>query len=101
MALTVDRLKEIASFLHPVQVKWYEIGQELGVEIGTLEEIKAQCSDPVHCLHKVLMEWLKSVSSPTWKALANALRSRAVDEVALAEKGKKPVWQSNLVIWFQ
>ena len=88
MVLSRDNINEIFCILLSVLEKWYEIGKELGVQEEILVRIKTQCTDPVDCLHKVLMEWLESASSPpTWNVLADALCSCNVNEEALAKKG--------------
>ncbi len=80
-------LKTVRQLLFDIRVKWYDIGLELDVAVGTLESIKSSYHDPKDCLREMLKEWLKSISPPpTWKRLATALRSSAVNEKSLAQK---------------
>ena len=71
--------------LNDAHAKWYDIGLQLCVSVGTLDAIKEQYDDPSHCLRKTLTTWLKTCPSPpTWKNIVDALRSSTVGEVRLA-----------------
>lgn len=87
--LTLQDLKNVRDFLHGVAVKWYDIGIELELDIGELQSIEQRYrGDTGACLREMLIVWLKSLHPPpTRRALANALRARAVGEAALAEQG--------------
>ena len=88
MSLAIEDLKTVRELLHDIRVKWYDIGVELDVDIGTLESIRSRYHDPKDCLREMLREWLKSISpQPTWKRLSIALRASAVGETSLAQKG--------------
>ena len=89
--LTIDDLKEVRDLLFDVRRKWYDIGIELDVKVDELDTIKADCDDVANkCLTELLIKWLKRIKpQPTWKALEQALRSKAVNEQELAKKGKK------------
>ena len=79
--LTVDDLRTVIKELNNVCAKWYNIGVQLGVSVGTLDAIEKQYSDPSDCLRKTLMTWLKS-STPTWTNIVDALN--IVGEARLA-----------------
>jgi len=54
--------------------KWYDIGIELGLELGVLDAIEEDYprkSD--RCLQKTLDKWLKLIPDATWKTLEVAL----------------------------
>ena len=88
MALNVGNLREVRALLYSVRSKWYDIGIELEIEIGTLESIKHQFKRPEDCLREVLIVWLKTVDPlPAWQTLADALRADAIGEADLAEQG--------------
>ena len=71
--------------LNDVRAKWYNIGLQLHVSVGTLDAIKEQYDDPSHCLRETLKTWLKtSPSAPTWSNTVDALRSSTVGELRLA-----------------
>ena len=71
--------------LNDVRAKWYNIGLQLHVSVGTLDAIKEQYDDPSHCQRETLKTWLKtSLSAPTWSNIVDALRSSTVGEVRLA-----------------
>lgn len=86
MALTLTKVRD---FLYGVRLKWYDIGLELEIEEEELDVIKhKENNDPSKCLREMIKVWLKSVDKPpTWEALAEALKAKAVNEVALARKG--------------
>ena len=44
--------------LTAVSEKWQDIGEELGVQQSSLEDIPTYCSDPGDCLKEVLSVWL-------------------------------------------
>ena len=47
--------------LNSVRAKWYDIGMQLGVSIGSLDGIKKQYNDPSDCLREFLLvkqDWL-------------------------------------------
>ena len=71
--------------LNDIRAKWYDIGLQLRMSVGTLDAIKEQYDDPSHNLKETLKTWLKtSPSLPTWKNIVYALRSSTVSEVRLA-----------------
>ena len=85
MALSLDDLSIVRKELHEARTKWYDIGLELKVPVGTLDSIKAQSDDPKECLLEALKHWLKTVDpKPTWQVLVDALRSCVVEENQLA-----------------
>ena len=70
--------------LNDVRAKWYNIGVQLGVSVGTLDAIKNQClNEPFDCLRETLTKWLKTcLSPPTWPNVVDALS--VVGEARLA-----------------
>ena len=82
--LCEKNLAYLLNLIHPHRAKWYNIGLQLNVPVGTLESIKIQTGDVVDHLRDVLREWLKQESKPTWKGLVNSLRSLSVGEPQLA-----------------
>ena len=85
--LIVDALREVRQLLYPVRRKWYDIGIELGLKVGELDNIKAAYSDHRECLTEMKV-WLRSTHPlPTRKALGDAFRVETVNETEIAEKG--------------
>ena len=79
-------LGPLQEVLHDVRSKWYDIGIQLKVSIGTLDTIKANAGDDKECLREMLKEWLKRLSPlPTNNSLITALQSRTVGENRLAK----------------
>jgi len=89
-------LRTLQNELHSICTKWYSLGIQLGIAIGTLERINQDCrEDAGLCLVKVLNEWLKN--KPSWKGLVCALRSPAVDEESLADNiGREHCYRCSL-----
>lgn len=53
---------------------WHSLGVKLGVEDYELTTIvKNFPGDNERCKHEMLIRWLHSVRSPTWKTVADAL----------------------------
>ena len=83
--LSVNDLGVVMEELNNVSAKWYNIGLQLGVSVGTLKTIKKQYNDPSDCLTETLTSWLQTcVPPPTWANIAEALRSSVVGEARLA-----------------
>lgn len=68
--------------LYDIRGKWYDIGVQIGVDVGTLESIKNEYGDGGDALRQVLTHWLKR--EPTWEPLFKALRSRPVRALTIA-----------------
>ena len=96
MRLTISDLRDVRRLLYRVRRQWYNIGIELGLEIGDLDTIKSAYKDPGDALIEMLKVWLKSTKPlPTWKALGDALKEETVNEEALADKGNVCVWKGS------
>ena len=67
--------------------KWYNIGLELGLTVGTLDAIKkSNHCDVDDCFRATLIEWMRnSKLKPTLSSLADALKSPTVGLPHLAE----------------
>ena len=78
-------LKAIYEVLVDICHRWKFIGIALDVEHTILKRIECEFPNrPQESLVEIVEEWLKSCD-PTWKGLANALRSRTVQETQLAD----------------
>ena len=92
--MEIADLKDVISALWDARAKWRDIGRCIGVDEGTLDTIKGKDDD---CLNGVLSHWLRGVYNPkqknskprTWHTLIEALRSRVVNEEAMASKLEK------------
>ena len=83
--LTVKDLRYVQEAVHPARTKWYDIGLQLDVPVGTLDCIEGEKGDGGDHLRNMLKWWLKQ-GAATWRALADALRSPTVGERQLAMK---------------
>ena len=71
---------------------WLEIGTQLDVPQGTLENIEGDygCGKQAQkrCCNKMFMEWLKIDDSASWEKLDAAIKSPAV--AAFSDKHSSP-----------
>jgi len=82
-----EDLRNLHCELHPISYKWYSLGVQLQVPIGTLKCIESDCAKVSDCLLEMLTTWVKhSNPPPTWEALAEALESPPVGERTLAQQ---------------
>lgn len=78
-SLSTDDLEKVLEVVWEARLTWYNIGLGLQISPDRLDGIKEACQDCNECLREMLKVWLRSVPpSPTWKALAKALRSPTV-----------------------
>ena len=63
---------------------WYDLGLQLKLRIGILDNIRADFTAAKHRLREMLKTWLTTGDDPSWKTLINALRSRMVGASQLA-----------------
>ena len=86
VALTKDDMKTVQEALWDVRYKWDKIGLQLGLRHADIENIRASRGDNDDHFTAMLSRWLSRRDPvPTWMALIEALKSRPVDEEALAE----------------
>ena len=81
--LSVDDLCAVQKELYDARPHWYNLGLELGLKPGALDAIKSRCSGD-ECFRETLKEYLKT-TTPSWRALVEALRSPTVGQPKLAE----------------
>ena len=85
--LVIDNLKEVRSCIWDAQVKWFDLGVELGLHPPSLEAIRTKFSnDPEECFSKMLMDWLAGRGlEATWRNLCSALKAKPVNHPAIAK----------------
>ena len=71
--------------VYKIRAKWYQLGVQLNICVGTLDSIKHSQNDD-ECLLKLLTEWLRTNKEPTWEKLAEVLQCEAIGEANLAMK---------------
>ena len=77
--LTVGDLKAVQDLVWPARSKWFYIGVQLGIDLGTLEAIKKDHHSSEECFTAMLTTWLRMNDPvPSWRALVNALKSKPV-----------------------
>ena len=91
--LGIDDLKVLQIINLPelidVSSKWYNIGLQLNLQAGDLDNIKlTEHVDVRSCLCEMLKMWLRR-GHPTWQLLVKALNSRSVSENDLAKQLKR------------
>ena len=63
---------------------WYDLGLQLKVRTGTLDNIRADFTAARHRLREMLKAWLTTGDNPSWRTLIDALRSQMVGASQLA-----------------
>ena len=85
--LSSGELNTVLNLTWDARSKWYNIGLGLGISVGTLDAVKKDhreyCDE---CYTEVLKRWLRNDLSPTWRALADALRAPSVNMSHIAEQ---------------
>ena len=85
--LTLEDLSEVRGALYQARAKWYHIGVELKLSVGTLDAIRSEFSCTIDCLTEMCNHWLKRIDPhPSWVALTNVLESPVVGEGHLAQQ---------------
>ena len=73
--------------LHQVSHKWYSLGIQLQIPIGTLKRIEIENRQLTNCLLEMLTVWLQCTNPPpTLSILIEALESSPVEERFLAQQ---------------
>ena len=86
--LTISDLPQVFRAVFDARTKWYDIGLELKIDVGSLDAIEEDNPRDVQdCLRALLKKWLRRAQpKPTWGALREALESPLVDEGQLISK---------------
>ena len=85
--MTPDNAADILEEILDAQNKSYYLGLKLKVAQCEVEAIHKTYTDPLDRLLHIFIAFLKGVKpKPTWRVIVDALRSRAVNLTALAEK---------------
>ena len=88
--LVTDDLGDLQNELHDISSKWYNLGVQLRIKLGDLDNIKKEGLVPVDCLREMLRIWLKQVDPhPTRSALIKALIQPVINEQQLANQLQK------------
>ena len=82
--LGIADLATVLSELHPCRAKWYHLGIQLQVDVGSLDRFKVQYTDRGDQLLEVIKTWLTTSKNPTWEAMFEALKSPVIGEGRLA-----------------
>ena len=81
-----DHLRQVIEAVWDVRSKWHLFGIALGIDPYTLDAINVKLrGDPDTCLRDMLQQWLNSESQVTWKALIDALETKSVGFLWLAQ----------------
>ena len=89
--MNICDLPKVQDAAWPARAKWYDIGLRLGMSADALDTIaKARLHQPEECFTDTIKVWLRNDDPrPTWKALADALRSPVVGYADLANNLSK------------
>ena len=85
--LVMNDLADLQIGLHHISSRWYDLGVQLRIDVGDLDNIKKNNPVVNECLREMLKIWLKQVAPyPTWNALINVLKCPVINEQQLANK---------------
>ena len=88
--LTINDLREVKNAVFDARAKWYNLGLELGILAGDLDNISTNpknFGDNDKFLAVVLTMFLQQVDpKPTWRRVADAMASRSVGRPDIAER---------------
>ena len=80
----MDDLVCVLEEILDVSADWYDLGLQLKVRSGTLDNIREDFSGPKHRLREMLKAWLTTGDNPSWKTLIETLRTPLVGANQLA-----------------
>ena len=81
----MDDLYVLLEELVNMREQWYNLGLQLNLGPETLDRIRTRFSDTRDQLLEMLKVWLTATDNTSWKALADALKSRSVNESGTAD----------------
>ena len=86
MALSYSDLGTVQEELFSIRTKYYDIGLQLKVDVGTLDCIRrdAHLVDLSDKLREMLKVWLKTAREQKWQTIVEALNTKSVSEGRLA-----------------
>lgn len=76
-----EDLCEVRQELTGIAAQWKDIGIDLGIAIGKLNEIQAEVEGSMQCLTQMLITWLRRAynverfGEPTWRKLVEVVGS--------------------------
>ena len=73
-------------------LKWHDLGVQLGLEDSALMELKMQNGNNIdQCRRAMFSMWLSTSSERSRKQLLDALRTKAVNEIYIADQYEKQI----------
>ena len=85
MALTVDNFADVQSALWEARHKWFSIGVRLQLKVADLEAIDRELGlDLEGKFMRMVLSWLESGQTCTWRALKEALDHHIINLPVLA-----------------
>ena len=83
--LNLDDLGCVLEELVDISTQWYNLGLQLSIRIGQLDNISEQFPAPLTRLREMLKVWLANFDNTSWKTLTSALKSKSVGATQLAD----------------
>ena len=88
--MSPNDLRRVQDTVWEARAKWYNLGLGLDITPDSLDSIElANQQNPDRCFRAMLTKWLREQDQPTWRALAEALKSPSVGLTHLAEEISK------------
>ncbi|XP_064389495.1 uncharacterized protein LOC135337487 isoform X2 [Halichondria panicea] len=98
--LGTNNLQEILSELMDAINEWFNLGLALGIQGPTLKDIESNEKYNRDRLREMLVHWLRTSPSRTWRDICNGLRSNLVKHYILADKIEKK-YNNGQLCWKQ
>ena len=84
--VTKPGFRTVQNDLTPISYKWRELGLQLDLDDGDLENITGEGNRCYRCLSSTLQHWVKNDRDATKAKLVETLKSSAIGERRLAGK---------------
>ena len=93
--LSPDNMRMVLDLTFSYRAKWRQIGIELGIDIGKIDDIEANRRKVEDCLTDLISHWLRNTKpKPTRSALTAVLQSEHI-----SGNNKKHPWENPTYAW--
>ena len=87
--LKIGNMREVLDSFWDFRAHWKMIGVQLGIDMGTLDSIRANNLQVEDCVTDMIATWLRGTNPrPTRSAMATVLSSKCVTGEASSSQGK-------------
>ena len=96
----LPQLKDLVEDLRKVVPQWRDLGVQLEIDLDELKIVATNYEKEEDRFREMLSIWLRSSKNPSWKTIAEALRTRSVgyNQLALGLEQKYLSDQEGIVM---